>query len=58
VVHNLSIDIVEQYFNRRYIDWSDLKTTLKDAISKEIFHLTKKNPIIMPTIIDVESQKE
>jgi ribonuclease J len=57
-VHNITINIIEQYFSRRYIDWSDLKTTLKDAIGKEIFHLTKKNPIIMPTIIDVESQKE
>lgn len=57
-VRDLTVVIVEEYLSKKYIDWSNLKTTLKERLNKEVYSLTKKNPIIMPTIIDIETQKE
>jgi ribonuclease J len=50
-------DIIDIYFLKKYIDWNDLKASLRDSIGKEVFQLTKKNPIIIPSVIDVESDK-
>lgn len=57
-VETITENIIDDYFKKRYIDWSDLKNKLKEAINKEVFRMTKKNPIIMVTLIDVESKKE
>jgi len=54
----ISENVIEKYFSKKRVDWNELKNLLKDAISSEIFHLTKKNPIIMPVLIDVETRKE
>ncbi|MCK9537051.1 MAG: ribonuclease J, partial [Bacilli bacterium] len=53
----VATDIMEIYFLKKYIDWNDLKSSLRDAVAKEVFQVTKKNPIIMPSLIDVESNK-
>ena len=57
-VESITENIIDDYFKKRYIDWNDLKNKLKEAINKEVFRMTKKNPIIMVTLIDVESKKE
>jgi ribonuclease J len=57
-VKNLAEEIIGKYFSKRYIDWSELKNKMKEAINKEVFRTTKKSPIIMVTLIDVESKKE
>jgi ribonuclease J len=57
-VETITENIIDDYFKKRYIDLSDLKNKLKEAINKEVFRMTKKNPIIMVTLIDVESKKE
>ena len=36
-------DIIDIYFLKKYIDWNDLKASLRDSIGKEVFQLTKKN---------------
>ena len=56
-IENVARDIIDIYFLKKYIDWNDLKTSLRDAIGKEIFKMTKKNPIIIPSLVDVESDK-
>ena len=55
---DLSQEVIEKYFSKRYVDWNDLKNLLKEAINKEIYRQTKKSPIIMPVLIDVETKKE
>ncbi|HEY8395400.1 MAG TPA: hypothetical protein VIK96_01340, partial [Bacilli bacterium] len=57
-VQKLTEEIINSYFEKRYIDWSNLKSKLKDAISKEVIEMTNKEPIIIVTLIDVESKKE
>lgn len=54
----LSENLIHKFFSRKQFDWSELKNNLRDSISKQIYSLTKKNPIIMPVIIDVEAKKE
>lgn len=53
----ISENIINKYFSRRLVDWNELKGLLRDAINKEIYSLTKKNPIIMPVLIDVEKKE-
>lgn len=57
-IKELSEEIINKFFRKKYIDWNELKNELKDSISKNVFRMTKKSPIIMPTLIDVESEKE
>jgi len=57
-ITTISEEIIHKFFSKKYIDWGDLKNTLKDAINKEVYRTIKKTPIIMPTLIDVESTKE
>jgi len=43
-----------QYFEERNItDWSTIKTTLKDNLRDYIFQKTKRNPMILPIIMEV-----
>lgn len=58
LIKELSEEIINKFFRKKYIDWNELKNELKDSISKNVFRMTKKSPIIMPTLIDVESEKE
>lgn len=57
-IKEITVDIVEDYFKKKYIDWNDLKNDLRDAINKSVFKMTNKSPIIMPSLIDVESERE
>lgn len=48
-------DIVEVALQKRSVDISALKKELQEQIGKELYRLTKKNPIIMSAIVEVES---
>ena len=50
--------VIDNYFRRRYIDWNELKSDLRDVYNKTIYSLTKKNPIIIPNVIDVDTQSQ
>ncbi|MDD4212907.1 MAG: ribonuclease J [Bacilli bacterium] len=54
-LETITQDIVEAYLKRRYYDASLLKRELQEQIGKELYHLTKKNPIIMSAIVEVAS---
>ncbi len=45
---------IENGFTKRYIDWNKLKNDIRDSASNLLFKTTKKNPIIMPALIDIE----
>lgn len=42
-----------QYMNKRYIDWNEAKTMLKEKILSIITRMTKKNPIVIVSVIDI-----
>ena len=43
-----------QYFEERNItDWSTIKSALKDNLRDYIFQKTKRNPMILPIIMEV-----
>jgi ribonuclease J len=46
--------IITTHLNRKYVDWSLLKSDLKDRIGKSIYSQVKKNPIVIPIVIDIE----
>jgi mRNA degradation ribonuclease J1/J2 len=54
-LETITQDIVEAYLKRRYYDASLLKRELQEQIGKELYRLTKKNPIIMSAIVEVAS---
>lgn len=57
-IEEITEEVIERYFFKKYIDWNELKNELKDEISKMVFNMTNKSPIIMPSLIDVESERE
>ena len=46
--------IITSHLNKKYVDWTVLKADLKERIGKAIYSSTKKNPIVIPIVIDVE----
>ena len=55
-IHDVKKQIREEvrYFEERNItDWSTLKSTLKDNLRDYIFQKTKRNPMILPIIMEV-----
>lgn len=50
--------IISNHFSKKYIDWNEIKNDLRDSVNKIVYKMTKKSPIIMPTVIDVESERE
>ncbi|MCK9470781.1 MAG: ribonuclease J [Bacilli bacterium] len=50
--------IITNHFSKKYIDWNEIKNDLRDSVNKIVYKMTKKSPIIMPTVIDVESERE
>jgi ribonuclease J len=53
----LVTDEVINGFTKKYIDWNKFKNDIREAASTTLYRMTKKNPIIMPTIIDIEEDK-
>lgn len=46
--------VIHSHLNRKYIDWNLLKNDLKERISKTILSQTKKNPIVIPIVTNIE----
>lgn len=44
------------YMYKRYIDWNDAKVRLRDKVTQIINKKTKKNPIVITTIIDINNK--
>ena len=49
----VALRVVENCQNRHIKDWQLIKTQVRDAVSKYIFDTTKRNPMILPVIMDV-----
>src|SRR5690606_17014518 len=57
-IQEITENIIVNYFNKKYIDWNDLKNDIRDSVNKAVYKMTKKSPIIMQSLIDVESERE
>lgn len=57
-IEEITEKIINDHFTRKYIDWNEIKNDIRESINKTVFKLTKKSPIIMPSLIDVESERE
>ena len=44
---------VQKCEERRITDWSTIKSTLKDNLRDYIFQKTKRNPMILPILMEV-----
>lgn len=52
---DLITDEVVMGFNKKSFDWAIIKNNIRDSVSNMLYRSTKKNPIIMPTIIDIDN---
>ena len=52
----LTVKIVNDCTKSRYCDWSTIKTTLKSKLSDFLFQKTKRKPMILPIIMEVEDK--
>ena len=44
---------IDKAIGSRYVDFTEIKAQIKDALSRFIFKETKRNPMILPVIMDV-----
>ena len=49
-------ETVYSYMYKRYIDWNEAKLRLRDKVTQSINKKTKKNPIVIVTIVDINSK--
>ena len=53
---DLIAETVYAYMYKRYIDWTEAKQRLRDKITQTINKKTKKNPIVIVTIVDINNK--
>ena len=49
-------ETVYSYMYKKYIDWNEAKSRLRDKVTQSINKKTKKNPIVIVTIVDINSK--
>ena len=50
---DLACRVIDETYNSRYHDWNSVKTSLKEEISHMMYEKTKRNPMILPIIMEV-----
>ncbi|MBU1144705.1 MAG: ribonuclease J [Firmicutes bacterium] len=50
-------NITNKQFNQKYIDWKVYKEAIRFEVSKYLYKETKRKPIVIPVIIDTQSDK-
>ncbi len=53
-VEKIFKDVSETIFVGRYIDWRTYKDNVKDEVSRYLYRVTKRRPIVIPVIIDTQ----
>ena len=48
-------DALDRCLNRNSADWSKLKNVIKDSLGDFVWKRTKRNPMILPIIVEVEA---
>lgn len=49
----LACHVIDETYNSKYHDWNSVKTSLRDEISKMMYDKTKRNPMILPIIMEI-----
>ncbi len=52
-ITDLVSDIIERCYINNITDWNSVKTKIKDGVAKFLFQRTKRNPMILPIIMEV-----
>lgn len=50
---DLACRVIDETYNSRYHDWNTVKTNLRDEISHMMYEKTKRNPMILPIIMEI-----
>lgn len=50
-------DITKKQFANRYIDWRVYKDSIRDEVQRYLYKETKRKPVVIPVIIDTQSDK-
>lgn len=49
---NVTCDVLEQCYLNNIKDWNNIKTKVRDGVSKFLFEQTGRSPMILPVILD------
>ena len=52
-VKNIVYQEVSRCVESHITDWTTIKTTIRDSLKEYIFHTTKRNPMILPIIMEI-----
>lgn len=52
-LRSIAVKALSDCLNRNVREWNELKTTVKDKLSKHIYTKTKRSPMILPVIMNV-----
>ncbi len=52
-VREIARDALEYCLQEGYVDWTNMKNTVKDSLSKYLYTKTKRKPMILPVIMSV-----
>ena len=47
------IEAIDRCNRRRIRDWATIKTTIKNDLSGYLYKTTKRNPMILPVIMEI-----
>ena len=56
-IESIYENITNKQFNQRYIDWKVYKESIRFEVQRYLYKETKRKPIIIPVIIDTQSDK-
>jgi ribonuclease J len=52
-VRKIAVDAIDISLRRSGTDWFEMKTAIKDDITKYLYGKTKRKPMVLPIIMDV-----
>lgn len=50
---DLACRIIDESYDNKYRDWNSVKTKLRDEISRLMYEKTKRNPMILPILMEI-----
>ena len=53
-MREIAEEAVERCMENRTVDWNHMKTAIKDRLEDYLWQKIKRNPIILPIIMEVE----
>lgn len=54
----ITVEQIENYLNKvKNFDWNDLKNSVREKLSKYLFEQTKRRPVIMPVVMEINQNR-